>query len=164
MRRYETVFIADPDLSGDAQTQLFEKTKNIIADNNGVPIDFDEWGNRRLAYEIKKKQRGHYVRLDYCGDGTVVSALENAFRIDERILKFMTIFVADNADPEAIKTALETERQTAEGTTAAETAPSPEKTAEAAPAESASAQAAAESAGGASGDTTEESPVKEDDA
>lgn len=110
MRRYETIFISDPDLSGDDQAQLFEKITDLIAKKGGVIVDFDEWGSRRLAYEIKKKQRGYYVRLDYCGDGEVVKALENAFRLDERVLKFMTIFLQDGADPEELKKALAQEK------------------------------------------------------
>ncbi|MDY6905601.1 MAG: 30S ribosomal protein S6 [Thermodesulfobacteriota bacterium] len=147
MRRYETVFIADPDLSGDVQAQLFEKTKNIISDNNGVLVDFDEWGNRRLAYEIKKKQRGHYVRLDYCGDGAVVSELEGTFRIDERILKFMTIFLQDDADPQAIQAALASAKEKPAEEAAEDAAPaSGNDTAKAASTEPAPAEAAPEPA------------------
>ncbi|MFZ5564041.1 MAG: 30S ribosomal protein S6 [Thermodesulfobacteriota bacterium] len=111
MRRYETIFIADPDLSPDDQRQLFDKATGLISANSGVLVEFDEWGSRRLAYEIGKKQRGHYVRLDFCGDGKTVKELESAFRIDERVLKFMTVFLADNADPEAVKQALAAERE-----------------------------------------------------
>jgi small subunit ribosomal protein S6 len=131
MRHYETVFIADPDLPADVQTDLFDKARTLINDNDGELIEFDEWGNKRLAYEIRKKQRGHYIRLDYCGSGATVSTLENAFRIDERILKFMTILVNEEADPEQLKAAVEakqasetTEEKSGEGPTeaAAETA------------------------------------------
>jgi small subunit ribosomal protein S6 len=113
MRHYETVFIADPDISPDLQRNLFEKTRSLISDNAGELIDFDEWGNKRLAYEIRKKQRGHYVRLDYCGAGNTVSTLENALRLDERILKFMTVLLAKEADPEQLKAAAEAARQPA---------------------------------------------------
>ncbi len=111
MRHYETVFIADPDLSPDVHQSLFEKARTLISGNAGELIDFDEWGNKRLAYEIRKKQRGHYVRLDYCGSGATVSLLENAFRIDERVLKFMTVLLDTEADPEQLKAAVEAARQ-----------------------------------------------------
>ena len=124
MRRYETIFIADPDLSPEIQTQLFEKATGLIDANSGVLVEFDEWGTRRLAYEIRKKPRGHYVRLDYCGDGATVQGLENAFRIDERVLKFMTVFLAENADPEALRQAIAEEKEKkAEGQAVAEAAP-----------------------------------------
>jgi small subunit ribosomal protein S6 len=142
MRHYETVVIADPDLSPDVQQTLFEKTRTLISGNAGELIDFDEWGNKRLAYEIRKKQRGHYVRLDYCGSGATVSSLENALRIDERVLKFMTVLVDTEADPEQLKAAVEASRQP-EKTVAAEG----EKTAE-------------PEAAGAAGDDDREEPAE----
>ena len=113
MRHYETIFIADPDLPADVQASLFDKAKTLISDNAGELIEFDEWGNKRLAYEIRKKQRGHYIRLDYCGSGGTVSSLESAFRIDERVLKFMTVLLSKEADPEQLKAAIEENRQAA---------------------------------------------------
>jgi len=124
MRRYETIFIADPDLSPENQAQLFEKATTLIDTNSGVLVEFDEWGTRRLAYEIRKKPRGHYVRLDFCGDGATVQELENAFRIDERVLKFMTVFLSENADPEALRQAIAEEKEKkAEGQATAEASP-----------------------------------------
>ena len=142
MRRYETIFIADPDLSQDVRDALFEKTRSLISSNGGDLVDFDEWGNRRLAYEVRKKLRGHYVRLDYCGDGTAVSALENAFRIDERVFKFMTILQESDADPEQLKAALAEQRAAKEEAAAARAAEeTPAKTTDAAPAEVTPAEA-----------------------
>ena len=57
MRHYETVFIADPDIPQDVQEILFEKARTLITGNAGEIINFDEWGNKRLAYEIRKNQR-----------------------------------------------------------------------------------------------------------
>lgn len=132
MRRYETIFIADPDLSQDVRDNLFEKAQTLISSNNGELVDFDEWGNRRLAYEVKKKLRGHYVRLDYCGDGAAVSALENAFRIDERVFKFLTVLQDADADVEQLKAAI-AEKKAAAKEAAAEVVASP--AAETAPAD-----------------------------
>jgi small subunit ribosomal protein S6 len=75
MNRYETIFIADPDLSEEIRGQLFEKTKDLIEKQNGYLGVFDEWGNKKLAYEIKKRERGYYVRIDYCGDGPLVKEM-----------------------------------------------------------------------------------------
>jgi len=101
MNHYETIFIVDPDTPGTDQDTIFEKVKTMI-DRDGKLLMFDDWGNRRLAYEIKKKKQGRYVRLDYCGNGTLVDELERTFRLDFRILKFMTILIARDVDPEAL--------------------------------------------------------------
>jgi small subunit ribosomal protein S6 len=63
----------------------------------------DEWGTRKLAYEIRKKLRGYYVRFDYCGNGSLVQEMERFFRIDDRVLKFLTVLVDNDVDPEKIK-------------------------------------------------------------
>lgn len=129
MRRYETVFIVDPDLSEDERKQRFDKILDLITTMKGAIIEVDEWGSKRLAYEIKKKTRGHYMRLDYCGTGELVAEIERNCRIDDKTLKYMTIILQDNADPEKIKVELaETRaRKAAEEASRAEAARSEEK-------------------------------------
>jgi len=103
MRRYETIFISESDLSDDDRKQLFEKTKDLIENQGGFLVLFDDWGTKKLAYEIKKKTRGYYVRLDFCGNGTLVDEMERSFRIDDRVMKFMTIVLDKDVDLEKIK-------------------------------------------------------------
>ncbi len=103
MRKYETVFISDPDLKDQARTELFDKVRNIIAKGKGVLSDFDEWGNKKLAYEIKKKLRGHYVCVTYGGTGELVKELERNFGLSDDVLKFMTILLSDNVTAEQLE-------------------------------------------------------------
>jgi small subunit ribosomal protein S6 len=128
MRRYETVFIVDPDLSEDDKKQRFDKIADLIT-ANGAIIEMDDWGSKRLAYEIKKKNRGHYMRIDYCGTGELVAEIERNCRIDDKILKYMTIIIQDNADPEKIKVELAESRarKAAEEASRAEAARNEEK-------------------------------------
>jgi len=101
MNHYETIFIVDPDTPDTDQEPIFEKLKSMIAET-GMLVMFDDWGVKKLAYEIKKKIRGRYVRLDYCGNGDLVDAIERLFRLDFRILKYMTILLDTDVDPEAL--------------------------------------------------------------
>jgi len=101
MNHYETIFIVDPDTPDTDQEPIFEKLKSMIAET-GMLVIFDDWGVKKLAYEIKKKIRGRYVRLDYCGNGDLVDAIERLFRLDFRILKYMTILLDTDVDPEAL--------------------------------------------------------------
>ena len=103
MRRYETIAIIDPDLSDEERAGVLERTTDLIPKEGGFLVMLDEWGNRKLAYEIKKKVRGYYVRIDYCGMGSLVDEMERFFRIDDRILKFMTVLLEKDADIENIK-------------------------------------------------------------
>ncbi len=102
LRRYETIFISNPDLSDDQRSQLFERVHDIISGHNGHIVKFDKWGVKKLAYEIKTKVRGFYVLMDYCGTGQLIDELERSFRIDDRILKFMTILLDKEADIEKL--------------------------------------------------------------
>jgi small subunit ribosomal protein S6 len=103
MRRYETIFIVDNDLSEEDRSPTFEKLKDLIHQHSGLLVMVDEWGSKKLAYEIKKKMRGYYVRLDYCGSGILVNEIERFFRIDDRILKYMTVLLDKDVDIEAVK-------------------------------------------------------------
>jgi small subunit ribosomal protein S6 len=103
MRRYETIFIVDPDLSDEDRTPLFSKLDELIPQQGGFLVMRDEWGLKRLAYEIKKKPRGYYVLLDYCGTGAVVDEMERFFRIDDRVLKYMTVLLDEKVDIDSVK-------------------------------------------------------------
>jgi small subunit ribosomal protein S6 len=103
MRRYETIFIADNDLSEEDRSPIINKLKDLINQHGGLLVMIDEWGGKKLAYEIKKKVRGYYIRLDYCGSGILVNEIERFFRIDDRILKYMTVLLDKDADIEAVK-------------------------------------------------------------
>jgi small subunit ribosomal protein S6 len=103
MRRYETIFIIDNDLSEEGRSPILEKLENLIQQYDGLRVMVDEWGTKRLAYEIKKKARGYYVCLDYCGSGPLVNEIERFFRIDDRVLKYMTVVLDKDVDIENVK-------------------------------------------------------------
>jgi small subunit ribosomal protein S6 len=106
MRRYETIVIVDPDLGEEQRGTVFDKVRELIPHTGGLLVEFDEWGGRKLAYEIKKKQRGYYVRINYCGGGDLVSEMERQFRIDDRVMKYMTVLLDKEADMERIQEAM----------------------------------------------------------
>jgi small subunit ribosomal protein S6 len=103
MRRYETIIIIDPDLSEEERKPLMSRLEDLIPQQGGLLVVADEWGNRRLAYKIKKKNRGYYVRMDYCGTSALVSEMERFLGIDDRALKYMTVLVDAEVDMDGIK-------------------------------------------------------------
>jgi len=153
MRKYETVFISDPDLQDQAREDLFDKARNIIAKENGILLNLDEWGNKKLAYEIKKKSRGHYACLTYGGSGDLVKELERNFRLSDDIMKYMTILLSDDVTVES----LEKEVADAEEAVAAAEAA---KAAAAAPEEKTAETASKEVSDGKASD--KEEPASED--
>lgn len=107
MRRYETIVIIDPDLSDDDRTAVLTRIQEIIPQQEGIFLQEDLWGIKKLAYDINKKPRGYYARIDYCGTGKVVDELERFFRIDDRIMKYLTVQLDSDADAEQIKAQIE---------------------------------------------------------
>jgi len=103
MRRYETITILDPDLSEDQRTDVFSRLQELIPQQGGFLAFVDEWGSKQLGYEIKKRERGYYVRFDYCGTGAVVDEIERLFRIDDRVLKYMTVLTDDEPNLDSVK-------------------------------------------------------------
>lgn len=103
MRRYETFVIIDPELSQDQREPLIGRVEELINQMEGFLVLTDNWGERKLAYNIKKKTRGYYVRFDYCGLAPLVNEIERFCRIDDRALKYMTVLLNGEADLEKIK-------------------------------------------------------------
>jgi small subunit ribosomal protein S6 len=114
MRRYETFVIIDPDISPENREPVLERVKELITQQDGFLIVEDVWGERKMAYEIKKKEHGFYVRFDYCGLAPLVNEIERYFRIDDRALKYMTVVLDKDVDLEKVKeekAAAESQRQ-----------------------------------------------------
>ena len=103
MRRYETFIILDPDLTAEQRLPVIDRVRDILTQMSGFLIRIDEWGSRKLAYTIAKKERGYYVRFDFCGTGQLVNEMERFFRIDERVLKHMSVLLDQSPDIERIK-------------------------------------------------------------
>ena len=91
MKRYEVVVIVKSDLIEEDIIALIDRCQAIITDRKGVIAKVDKWGKRRLAYEINKQKDGYYFLIDFAGDGPIVAELERNLKIDDRILKFMTV-------------------------------------------------------------------------
>jgi len=91
LKRYEVVVIVKSDLTEEDIIALLDRCQAIITDRKGVIAKVDKWGKRRLAYEINKQKDGFYFLIDFAGDGPIVAELERNLKIDDRILKFMTV-------------------------------------------------------------------------
>ncbi len=103
MRKYETFFIIDPDLPDETNAALDNKVQSIVTSNEGEVLTYVPWGKRKLAYAIRKRTRGLYVLMEYAGGPRLVAELERNLRIDERILKFITVMLEERFDPEREK-------------------------------------------------------------
>ncbi len=91
MREYDTTFIVQPEITEEARETLIARLRGILERAGAVPLEVDDMGKRKLAYEIRRFQKGHYLSLFYADSGKAVSELERALRLDESILRFLTV-------------------------------------------------------------------------
>ena len=89
-KRYETAILFDPELPEDARKEFLVKLTGIVAGFNGEVLKIDDWGNRKLAYPIRKKTNAFYTFLLYTGERGVVEELERNIKISEGILRHLT--------------------------------------------------------------------------
>jgi small subunit ribosomal protein S6 len=124
VRRYESVVILAPEMPDDDIRNFTEKYSELIKTNGGEIIKIEDWGFKRLAYLVKKKEKGRYILFDFVGVPAVITELERQFKISEEVLKFLSVKLDDDVDLEAFKAA-EEEKKAAEAARRAPAAPAP---------------------------------------
>ena len=95
-RTYEIVFIIDPDAEDAEVMKLTETFQKIITDQGGSVTKTEMMGKRQLAYEISHKRDGVYVLLEVDGSGAEIAELERRMRVNDRILRYMTVRVDED--------------------------------------------------------------------
>ena len=104
MREYETTFIVQPEISEEGVQALCERLDAMLARNGATRLLYDDLGRRRLAYEIRNFQKGRYLTLMYLDGGAIVPELERTLRLEDSVLRYLTVQVDDDVtDIEARK-------------------------------------------------------------
>ena len=102
MREYEFTFVVQPEISEEGIHAIQERFEGILEKSGSEKLFYEDWGRRRLAYEIRRFQKGHYQVLHFLSEGSVVPELERSARLDDSILRFLTVqAAADVKDVEA---------------------------------------------------------------
>jgi small subunit ribosomal protein S6 len=95
---YETVFIMTPVLSEEQMMETVAKFKKILSATAGTEIVHeDNWGLRKLAYPIQKKNTGFYYLIEFKAAGELIARLETEYKRDERIMRFLTVALDKHA-------------------------------------------------------------------
>lgn len=116
MREYELTFIVQPEISDEGVAAIREKLDAVLERSGALRLLYDDWGKRKLAYEIQKFQKGHYLVLSFLDGGKAVPELERILRIEDSVLRFLCVLVDEEVkDIEARRArAVEEERVQAE--------------------------------------------------
>ena len=91
MREYEFTFVVQPEITDEGIEAIQQRFEGILDQSGSEKLFYEDWGRRRLAYEIRKFQKGHYQVLHFLSDGAVVPELERSARLDDSILRFLTV-------------------------------------------------------------------------
>jgi len=124
MSKYETIFIAQPELGEEELKGLTEKVQEVISSLNGECRRLEDWGVRKLAYPVKKCFRGRYFYLNFNGNSALIAELERRLRLDDKVIRYQSVKLekeADTASTPAEKTVTpQATAETVEETSAAE--------------------------------------------
>jgi small subunit ribosomal protein S6 len=102
MALYEHVFLARQDLAQAQVDSLAEEATKIIEANEGKVTRIETWGLKNLSYPIQKNRKAHYVMLHVDAPGSVVEELERQTRINEDVIRYMTIKVDEHEEGPSI--------------------------------------------------------------
>ena len=97
LNHYETVFIATPILSDVQMKETVQKFKDLITGEGGEIVYEEDWGLRKLAYPILKKNTGFYYLVEFKANGAFIKKFETEYRRDERIIRFLTFAMDKHA-------------------------------------------------------------------
>ncbi|MDU5535445.1 MAG: 30S ribosomal protein S6 [Anaerococcus sp.] len=90
MNNYEAVLIFKADMQDTDRTELLERFKTIISENGEV-ADVDDWGKRRLAYEINDLKEGYYYIVNFKSEPDHIREFERRLRLSDFIIRYMVI-------------------------------------------------------------------------
>jgi small subunit ribosomal protein S6 len=99
LREYETIYILRPDTQNDKVAEVNQRVRNVIESMGGVVLNVDNWGKRKLAYEIKKELKGIYLFWQYLGSARVVTEFERNMRMLDPVIRYMTVMVGRDIEP-----------------------------------------------------------------
>ncbi len=98
MREYETTFIVQPEISDEGTQEILTRLDGILERTGAIRLLHDDQGKRRLAFDIRKFQKGRYITSYYLSQGEAVAPIERTLRLEESVLRFLTVM----ANPEVV--------------------------------------------------------------
>ena len=106
-REYETIYILRPNTPNEVVAEVNTRIRNVIESMGGKVIKVDNWGKRRLAYEVAKERKGIYLYWQYLAQPGVVEECERNLRMLDSVVRYLTTKVDENIDVAARPTELD---------------------------------------------------------
>ena len=112
-RIYESAVLINAALEDERIQSIISHVKEIITKDDGEIIDFEDWGRKRLAYMIRKNKIGYYAIFRFNAPPIVLSKLEKMYKLDENILRYLTIKLSKAALEQITKNKAQSAPETA---------------------------------------------------
>src|SRR5688500_15781621 len=106
-REYETIYILRPNTPNEGVAEVNTRIRNVIESMGGKVIKVDNWGKRRLAYEVAKERKGIYLYWQYLAQPGVVEEAERNLRMLDNVIRYLTTKVDENIDVAARPTEID---------------------------------------------------------
>jgi len=90
---YETVYLLKPDLTEDMLLKIVEQYQGILVERGAKNILIENRGRRHLKYPIRRVKDGIYIQMNYEANGEVVGLIEKSMKINENIIRYITVSV-----------------------------------------------------------------------
>ncbi len=91
MNKYELAVVLNAKIEDEERAAALEKVKNYITRFGGTITNVDEWGKKRLAYEIQKMKEGYYYFIQFDAESTAPAEIENRVRIMENVIRYLCV-------------------------------------------------------------------------
>lgn len=111
LRRYELVYILQPEATEEERAKIDERVLNALEKGGAHVLKREEWGKRKLAYEVKKHNKGYYIYIVYAAQAAVPAEVERQLRLSDTVLRFMTIVLDRDISLEAAKAEIAAEEE-----------------------------------------------------
>jgi len=98
VREYETIFILKPDVTNEVIGATNSKIRGVLETGGGTLLKIENWGRRKLAYEVKKQLKGIYIFFRYLGNPGLVEEIERNLRLTDSVIRHYSVKIAENVD------------------------------------------------------------------
>lgn len=102
-KEYETIYVLRSDVDGDTAERIQARVADAVEREHGTIVKVEAWGRRKLAYPVAKQRKGVYVYLKFVGGAGLVAEVERNLKLQDSVVKFMTVLTSEDVDPTALQ-------------------------------------------------------------